>query len=152
MPIKNFTTVIPARRSVSEIQELLSNHGALSIAVRNERRVPVEITFVLPTNDGEQEFVVPADIEGVLRSIRRDAGSRGVPLSWVGDRVRATDIAWRIVKDWIAATCAILEAGLAEPQQAFLAYATALSGRSVYEELRGRSSVLALPPGQEAAQ
>lgn len=151
MPIKNYKTVVPAKRSVSEIQEILSDHGAISISVRNENRVPTEVSFTLPTRDGEQEFVVRADIAGVRRSLVRAWDARRVPEWWTTDPDKPVDIAWRITRDWIDATCAIIEAGLAEPRQAFLAYAVAVTGRSVYEEIMSRQQLLALPEGRREA-
>lgn len=150
MAIKNAYTRVAAQRSVSEIQEILSEHGAVSVAIINTNRVPTEIRFMLPTEAGEQEFAVVADIDGVLRSINRSAKARVVPLNWENDREKAVDVAWRIARDWIAATCALIEAGLADPRQAFLGYLQ-VRGRPLYE-LLAEQRFLALPPGREEAQ
>ena len=37
MPIKNYTTTVPANRSIEEIQTALVNHGATSMLYKYER-------------------------------------------------------------------------------------------------------------------
>ena len=44
---------------------------------------------------------------------------------------QATRVAWRIVKDWLAAQLAMIEAGLVDLEEVFLPYAQNQAGRTV---------------------
>ena len=51
-------------------------------------------------------------------------------------REQATRVAWRIVKDWLAAQLAMIEAGLVDLEEVFLPYAQNQAGRTVYEVMK----------------
>jgi hypothetical protein len=51
---------------------------------------------------------------------------------------QAARIAWRIVKDWLEAQLAMIEAGLVDLQQVFLPYAQDATGRTFYKLMRER--------------
>jgi len=65
-------------------------------------------------------------------------------------RAQAVRVAWRILKDWVAAQMAILETEMVKLEQIFLPYVETPDGRTVYERL-AESRFLQLPPGSEAA-
>lgn len=48
-------------------------------------------------------------------------------------KAQAEWVAWRILKDWVAAQMALIESGQAQAAQVFLPYATEQSGRTIYE-------------------
>ncbi|MFX0194563.1 MAG: hypothetical protein ACFFCW_00450, partial [Candidatus Hodarchaeota archaeon] len=74
-------------------------------------------------------FRLPLNIEGVYQALKRD---RNVPKR-LKTYEQAARVAWRIVKDWIEAQIAIIEAGQAELQQVFLPYAQNNEGKTLYE-------------------
>lgn len=45
-------------------------------------------------------------------------------------------VSWRIVKDWVEAQMAIVEAQLAEVGEVFLPYAVTKKGNTLYKELK----------------
>jgi hypothetical protein len=151
MPIKNYTSDVLARRTVAEIQEMLSEHGSTDISVRYKDREPVAVWFVIPTKAGDQSFLIPANVGGVRLTMQQQA-QRGQIRNYLVTQEQATRTAWRIVRDWIAAQLAMVEAGMAEPTEVFLAWAQ-LPGRetTVWEEQQARG-MLALPPAREQAQ
>lgn len=61
----NYTTTIPAGRTVAECQAMLADAGAGAVAVEYEARVPVGISFRLNTPHGRRDFTLPVNIAGI---------------------------------------------------------------------------------------
>lgn len=115
MPIKNYTTKIPAAQTVGEIQEILAAHGARRVMMDYAENGSVEaVTFALMLN-------------GQLAGFRLDAKPQGVASVMAKDHIKCTPeqaemIAWRNIKDWIAAQMALIETEQASMQEIFLPY------------------------------
>jgi hypothetical protein len=125
MAILNYTTKIPVSRTLAEIHKKLANAGAIGILTDYENKEPCGITFCMDTPHGKVYFKLPASIRGVSAALSRDKQYRDEP--------HAARVAWRILKDWIEAQLAIIEAGMAELSQVFLPYAQTKTGETVYE-------------------
>ncbi len=126
MPILNYTTKVPVSRSIAVIQEKLARQGAKGILTEYDTTgEPCQLTFSLDTPQGLLYFKLPANIEGVSKALSDDGCYR--------DEAHARRVAWRILKDWIEAQLAIIEAGMAELTQVFLPYAQTPGGETVYE-------------------
>ena len=102
MPIKNYTTKVPAVQTVGEIQGILAAHGARKVMMDygDDGKV-LAVTFAL-------------DCCGMLRGFRLEAKPDGVLSVMAKERTKcdpaqAERIAWRNVKDWIAAQIALVE-------------------------------------------
>jgi hypothetical protein len=61
MPIKNYTTTVPANRSISEIQDALVQHGAMGMLYKSEqgtgRREALQ--FLLRIKNQDIAFFLP---------------------------------------------------------------------------------------------
>jgi hypothetical protein len=70
---------------------------------------------------------------------------RNVPRSKCTE-AQAKRVAWRIVKDWVAAQMAIVDAQLADVAEVFLPYAITRTGLTVYQEAQknGINGMLAI--------
>jgi hypothetical protein len=139
MPILNYTTEVPADKSVGQIVALLSRKQAQSITQEflEDGRVKA-ISFSMKVGVGFVSFQLPANIEGVHGILQKEAPynnyrqcSRDAYFAKL--RSQAERIAWRIVKDWVEAQMAMIESGQAEAAQVFLPYARQHDGRTVYE-------------------
>lgn len=124
MPILNYTTSVSVERSVAEIQKKLVKASASAILSEYENGVISHISFKVKTEHGDISFRLPANIDGVFAALRRD--NKAIK------REQANRVAWRIVKDWVEAQLAIIEAGMATLPQVFLPYAQTRNG-TVYE-------------------
>lgn len=136
MPIKNYTTKVPAAQTVGEIQGILAAHGA--------RKVMMDYG-----DDGKVECVTFAlDVGGVMQGFRLEARPEGVLAVMDKDRVKcdqeqAERIAWRNVKDWITAQLALVETEQATMDELFLPMRMDRSGQTLYELMQ--SGVQLLP-------
>jgi len=54
----------------------------------------------------------------------------------------ALKVSWRIIKDWVEAQMAIVEANLADVAEVFLAYAITKHGTTLYKEMQSNDMLL----------
>jgi hypothetical protein len=139
MAILNYTTSIDCEKTISEIQKCLVKHGAHKIVTDYANGLPCAVTFCLTLNGNMVGFALPANYSGVLKAMKND---RKVPNSKCTDE-QAQRVAWRIVKDWVEAQMAIVEAQLADVTEVFLPYAITKTGTTVYNEIKS-NGMLAL--------
>jgi hypothetical protein len=144
MPILKYRTDIPADKTAAEIQRMLARAGARSVQVDYLAGDPVTIAFRLTTPIGDEAYRLPANVDGVLRVLSRQADAGQVGPRFV-TRAHARDVAWRILKDWTAAQLAIIDAGMTTFDEVMLPYMLAPSGQTVHELYAARR--LALPAG-----
>lgn len=128
MGILNYTTSIAAEKTASEIQTKLVKASAKAVLSEYENCVLSHLSFKVDTVHGEMAFRLPANIDGVLKALVRDPKVE----RRLKTREQAARVAWRIVKDWVEAQLAIIEADMATLPQVFLPYAQTKDG-TVYE-------------------
>lgn len=138
MAILNYTTSIDCEKTISEIQKCLVKHGATKIVTDYTDKIPSAVTFCLPMNDNLIAFSLPANYEGVLNAMKRDSK---VP-NRLCTKEQALRVSWRIIKDWVEAQLAIVEAKLADMAEVFLPYAVTKQGNTLYKEIKGNGMLL----------
>lgn len=125
MPIKNYTTTVPAAQSVAEIVGALAAHGATRIQQDYDGGEPVSIAFVIDTPAGLRAFRLPSSADRVKTVLLRQKVK--------ADDVQAERVAWRILRDWVMAQMAILETEMVAMDQIMLPYMVDDQGHTVYE-------------------
>lgn len=141
MAILNYTTSIDCEKSISEIQKCLVKYGAHKIVTDYVGGSPSSVTFCLTLNESIVAFSLPANYQGVLNAMKKD---RKVPRSKCTD-IQAKKVSWRILKDWVEAQMAIVEAQLAEMAEVFLPYAITNKGTTLYKEVSGNGMLMLQP-------
>jgi hypothetical protein len=130
MAILNYTTSIDTGKTAGEIQKKLVVAGAQAVLTEYDQDgIMSAMSFRIQTVHGLLHFRLPINIEGVYQSLKKDYS---VPRRLVTYQ-QAARVAWRIVKDWIEAQIAIIQAGQAELSQVFLPYAQNAEGETLYE-------------------
>ncbi len=118
--ILNYTTKVKAEKTASEIQKILAKHGARSVLTEYDADGALEaISFQYEYRGQVVAFVLPARIDavfGILTDQRINATDRQKR------REQAVRTAWRIIKDWLQAQFALIEAEQADLMQVFLPY------------------------------
>ena len=130
MPILNYTTTINSIKTIGEITQDLVERGANKIVVDYENALPVALTFQLIHNSKPILFSLPANIEGVHGCLIKQKVYKKYQT-----KEQAARTAWRILKVWIEAQIAIIDAEIVTPAQVFLPYAITKSGRTLYDEI-----------------
>ncbi len=135
MAIKNYTTKVPAVQTVGEIQGLLAAHGARKVMMDYSEQGKVEaVTFGLMLNGSMAGFRIDAKPQGVIRVMERDRLKC--------DAVQAENIAWRNIKDWVAAQIALVETEQATMDEVFLPYLLDSKDQPLYQRLAGGQGLL----------
>lgn len=151
MSVLNYTTKIPAARTIGEVQALLAKHGASRIAVDYLDGQPCGLTFALVTAHGPRLFTLPVDIDAMGRLLNTNRPSGGMSLAAFRSREHAERVAWRVIKDWLAAQLTLVQTEMAAIDQVMLPYLhTDESGRTLYAAYRDRENVLALEAGDRS--
>lgn len=151
----NYSTAIPAAKTAGECLSLLAEAGAASVAVHYEDREPAGLSFRLDTPHGPRAFTLPVNVDGVqavITGMLRDNpphASRAV-LNKMSTRKHATDVAWRVARDWLEAQLALVAAGMAPLTQAMLPYVHVDGDRTLWEAYREREQA-AIEAGRPTA-
>lgn len=129
MAILNYTTKIDPTKTIGEIQAILVKQGAVNVSVDYQDKLPVALTFAVSFQSGFLNFRLPSNHTGVYKALCKDKNiARGYKTE-----EQARRIAWRIVKDWVEAQLALIQAELATLAEVFLPYALTDSGQTVYD-------------------
>ncbi len=137
--IVNYSTAVAPERTVGEITSLLVRKQARSITTEFAENGDLKaISFVMVVGGLPVRFLLPANVEGVAAVLlkeepwnyRRQSSREKYEANLRG---RARWVAWRILKDWVAAQMALIESGQAQAAQVFMPYAQQSDGITMYE-------------------
>lgn len=133
MPILNYTTSIAVEKTTGEIQGKLARSGAQAVMTEyDSEHVLCALSFRMMCSGIMVSFRLPAQIDRIYVLLQRDDK---VPRK-LKTRDQAARVAWRIIKDWIEAQLAIVEAEQAEMVEVFLPYAqNPATGKTLFEQL-----------------
>lgn len=116
MAILNYTTKIDAWKTVNEVQQIMSKHNVSHFSIKNEGSWPVALSFTINHLGQPLNFLLPCNHEGVLECMKRD---RKIPKS-SKTMEQALRTSWRIIKDWVEAQLAIVDAEIMPIQEVFM--------------------------------
>ncbi len=128
MAILNYTTSIEVAKTASEIQAKLSKAHASAVLCEYEAGILSHISFQAMTQHGLMSFRLPGNVDGVHKALIKQR----VP-NKLQTKEQAARVAWRIIKDWVEAQLAIIEAGMVTITEVFLPYAQTSTGDTVYQ-------------------
>jgi hypothetical protein len=131
MPIKNYTSKVPANKSIAEIQDALVKHGATGVLYKYEQgtgRIEA-LQFLLRIKNQYVTFSLPVNWQKFQRVLRVQDVRR-----W-DDEEYVYRVAWRNIRDWILAQLALYETEIVELPQVFLPFATDAKGQTLYEKM-----------------
>ena len=132
MPILNYTTSISTEKTAAEIQKKLAMAKAQAVLCEyDDEAVMSAMSFRINTAHGLITFRLPANTQGVLKALKRD---NKVPKK-LKTKEQAAKVAWRVLKDWVEAQLAIVEAEMADLTEVFLPYAQSADGKTLYQSI-----------------
>jgi hypothetical protein len=120
----NYTTQIGVKQTISECQEILARAGARSAEIRFEEGRPAGLGFTLKTPHGIRNFTLPVNA-GAMHAVLVKAGEErllGRSRAAYTTREHAARVAWRVLKDWLEAQLALIDAQMATLPQIMLPY------------------------------
>ncbi len=131
MPIKNYTTTVPASRSIEEIQNALVKNGAVGVMYQYEKgtgRIQA-LAFRLQVNDRLVSFSLPVNWRNFQEVLKKQEVRRWDEEDYV------YRVAWRNIRDWVLAQMALYETTIVELPQVFLPFATDAKGQTIYDKM-----------------
>jgi len=131
MPIKNYTTTVPANRSIDEIRQSLVDHGATGMLFEYEEDTGIisELRFRLRIKDNDVFFSLPVNLRKFQEVLKQQEVKR-----W-DDKNYVYRVAWRNLRDWVFSQMALYETQMVELPQVFLPFATNQDGKTIYEKI-----------------
>ncbi len=130
MPALNYTTKVPVTRTVGEIQDALAKRGAQQITTQYTDGNPTGLAFQMLSEFGNRFYILPVNVTamGALLTRQRKDSPR------VDARPeQAARVAWRVVKDWLEAQLALIDAQMATLDQVMLPYLVMRDGRTLHD-------------------
>lgn len=140
MATLNYSTTISAGKTVAEIQAMLGAHGANAVAVQYRDRQPVGVSFTLAGPHGDRAFTLPVNTAGMFKTLM-DQWQAGEIRRGYATQEQAERVAWRVVKDWLAAQLALVAAQMATLDQVMLPYLHVDGQKTLYEAYREREQL-----------
>ena len=126
MPIMNYTTKVDVFATLGEIQGQLVKHGAKKIMQDYDDDGHITaLSFLIDTPNGPRGVKLPANVDAVRTVLTKQKVKC--------DRDQAERVAWRIVKDWVAAQMAILESEMVQLDEIFLPYMLNDNGQTLFQ-------------------
>lgn len=125
MPILNYTTSIDAWKTIAEIHEILAKAGATHFSITNKGIEPDAICFTIFYNKMLLNFLLPCNSDGVLKELKKGSQrqvSRARSAASGNLDMQARRVAWRILKDWIEAQCALIAVEMSTIETVFMPY------------------------------
>lgn len=125
--VKNYTSEVPAARSVQRIEDRLVRAGAKNILKLYESARLVGVAFLVAVNGNDMPFRLPARIDrvdAVLRSQvkRPHRASRGRMGTMERIAQQAERTAWALLADWIDVQMSLVELDQVELVEVFMPY------------------------------
>lgn len=149
--IKNYTSSVPASRSVQHIEDKLVAHGAKSIMKDYHDGRLVGICFLIMVNDIETPFKLPARTDECER-ILKDKVRRPTEGTYKRIKEQAERTAWKLLSDWVDVQMSLIELGQVELIEIFLPYLYDVAQKKTYFEiLKGKKfkGLLEAPGGKQ---
>lgn len=151
-PLVNYTSRVPVEASLAECQQRLAAAGADHIGVGYDDGLPTALTFRLVGPHGIRDFTIPVDVDAVQRLIKQQLAAKRISAKSMSrtelvSREHAARVAWRLIKDWTAVQCALVEASMIRLDEAMLPHLVMGDGRTLAVQYLERETALELAGG-----
>lgn len=144
MNLRNYTTEVPAQRSIENIEKLLVGFGATNIMKEYDQSSKcAAISFIVPMNNMMLPFRLPANMDKVFRWLKK-----AKPKS--SDKIliaQAERIGWKMQHEWVHLQLSLIELEQAEKLELFLPYLYDVQKKETYYQKLKASGFKALLPG-----
>lgn len=119
--VKNYTSSVPATRSVQHIENKLITHGAKNILKLYENKKLTGIAFILDLNGNELPFRLPVRISNVEKMLKTQV-RRPRKDTYKNISAQAERTAWKLLADWVDIQISLIELQQVQFLEVFLPY------------------------------
>lgn len=141
MGLLNYSTTIDAAKTISQIHSILAKCGADKILSEYKGGGIEALSFMVEGPNGNLAFRLPANVRAVQKILEKQYQEGRIPRRYIGYE-QAVRVAWRILKDWIEAQLAIIEAGMVTVDEVFLPYLLIEKDKTLYQSMLERGFLL----------
>lgn len=129
MPIAGYSTTVNASKTAAEVSAMLAKRGASRIMTEyGDGGRAIGLSFEIRAEYGTRGFELPIRAEGVLATLKRDrAEKRYLTIE------QAEKVAWRLVRDWLRAQLALIDAGSVSLDEVFFPWMIAGERGTMHE-------------------
>lgn len=137
MSIRNYTSSVPAEKSMQQIEKILIGMGARNIMKEYDGFGKVlSIAFSVHQGDGVIPFRLPAKADAIkkllLKEYRRPSRAQEEAVTAQAERT-----AWKNVKEWVELQATMIKLEQAEFMEVFLPYVYSLqAGQTFYQKIK----------------
>ncbi len=124
--LKNYSTSIKAAKTIAEIENILATNGATGIMKEYDSEGIVKLLyFIIETKQGNITYKLPCDNLRIRQALIDLKKAKKIDLSAkkVQSLEHATNVGWRIIKDWLYAQLSLIRIEMTSFEQIFLPYA-----------------------------
>ncbi len=143
MNLKNYTTEVPASRSIDNIIKLLVEFGARNIMQEyNDQQKCISVSFILEMQGMKLPFKMPAKVKNCFVWLKKKKpNSKDALLLQQAER-----IAWKQMHEWVYLQLCAIELDQLESLEAFFPYLFDIKdNKTYYERLKAGKFVALLP-------
>lgn len=134
MNIKNYTSSVPADKSILHIEKLLIEMGSTNIAKEYKSGKVSAISFAIKHGEGNIPFRLPAKVDPIkklfLSQYRRPTQVQVQQCDQQAERT-----AWKNVKEWVELQATMIKLEQVEFMEVFMPYVFSLEKQKTFFEL-----------------
>lgn len=116
--LKNYTTSISAEKSISEIEKLLLNFGAVDFGKKAANGMFTGMFFSIDVQGKRVPFKLPINIDAIASYLAKQKTK--TPKKNIYEQ--AYRVGWRIMRDWVFSQLSIIASGMVNIEDVFLPY------------------------------
>lgn len=138
--LKNFSTKIDSFKTIAEIEKLLTTNGAKGIMKEFTPDAKIKlIYFMINTKHGDITYKLPCDGERIRQTLIKLKREKKIKITMPKAQSldHATNVGWRILKDWLYAQISLINIEQTSFEEIFLPYAfDPKTGQTLFEKIK----------------
>lgn len=136
MNLRNYTSEVPAEKSINNIEKILIELKASRISKEYKNGKVIAIAFSIPHGNGVMPFLLPAKVEPVkkffLTQIKKPSHAQIANAERQAERT-----AWKNVKEWVDLQATMIKLEQVEFMEVFMPYIYFLEdGKTLFERMK----------------
>lgn len=143
MNLRNYTTEVPANKSIENIEKLLVSFGASNIMKEYSPEGNVTaISFIIPMEGMKLPFRLPAKTDKVFKWLLKNKPRSSEKLL----KAQSERIAWKLQHEWVHCQLSLIELDQADKLELFLPYLYDIQkGQTYYDKIKSGGFKALLP-------
>lgn len=134
--MKNYTSTIPANKSIANIEKFLAKNGALNISKHfNTEGDVISLYFQISIENKILPFKLPVNVDSCFKILKAQKKNSLTQIQQRNLYEQAHRTVWKLLFEWIQIQMAFIEMKQVEFLEIFLSYVSTESG-TFYEKIK----------------